>query len=179
MAQPTEITTPHPISGEPIVWHTYKTEELPSERYHYGDLAMQRIRGVIDRPELEAIIDELINKLNEQTAQVVQFCHALIEMKNRLKHFGSEDHYLELAMVWTVCPDLGETDKWNPDINRIKLQMLRQSEDARFFFIHFAGNLMYDLSSYSVANFRLLLEQQNQEWSETKDGLFSPAASGS
>jgi hypothetical protein len=180
MAKQTEFLTKHPDTGESISWWTFDTTELPAERYHYGDLAMQRLRGVLTREELERIFDELINKLNAQTAQVVEFCHALVELKNRLKHFGHEDHYIELAMVWTYCPELGEKpDKWSPEINRIKLRMLKENEDARFFFIHMAGTLIYDLSNYSVGSFHQLLAEQNQDWAETKAGLFSNPANAS
>lgn len=171
--KPTGITTTHPVSGEPVEWMTYlNMTDLPSARYHYAELARQRIRAVLTPEEIKARLNEMLEAMN--TGRGADFAWATRELLNRMEHFGYEDSYIELAMVWTVCPALGEdAGKWTPAINRQKMEMLNNNDDARFFFIHFAASLIYDLSNYSDRAFQLLLAQENDQWLTTLERMAS------
>ena len=172
----TGITTTHPVTGEAIEWHTYANlTDLPSTRYHYAELARQRIRAVLTPEELRSRLSEMLEMMN--AGKGADFAWAVRELMNRMEHFGYEDSYIELAMVWTVCPALGEKpEEWTPVLNKVKAQMLKDNDEARFFFIHMAASLIYDLSSISVKAFPLLLAEQNGEWLSKMakmDSLFS------
>jgi hypothetical protein len=83
-----------------------------------------------------------------------------------------------LACVFVVHPDEDPLD-FDPKMQRVKLDLWKQDDDARFFFIQLAVRYTMDLSDISDAYIRsLILQRTLMESSDPNTSIFPLVETG-
>lgn len=128
---------------------------IPAERVIPADLAVTRASMGLTAERLVSAMDEIQKDL--ETGQIVEGFNKFAQLKARIQDIPDESLLQDIACVFALLPS-EKPDVYDPELNRIKLQIWAQDEKCRFFFIEKAVRYIIDLSNISDVAIRTAME---------------------
>lgn len=154
-----------------IEWRTFETwGDIPANRVIPADLAVRRASMGLTPDRLVKAFDEIKQDLNR--GDIVAGYSKFDQLQRRINDIPDEMLLQDLACVFVVHPDEEPLD-FEPKMQRTKLELWKQDEDARFFFIQLAVRYTMDLSDISDAYIRsLILQRSLTELNDQNPNIF-------
>ena len=154
-----------------IEWRTFETwGDIPANRVIPADLAVRRASMGLTPDRLVKAFDEIKQDLNR--GDIVGGYSKFDQLQKRINDIPDEMLLQDLACVFVVHPDEDPMD-FDPKMQRTKLELWKNDEDARFFFIQLAVRYTMDLSDISDAYIRsLILARTLTESSDLSTSIF-------
>lgn len=119
---------------------------IPAERVIPADLAVTRASMGLNNDRLIQAFREIKEDLN--SGQIVEAYSKFDQLERRVADIPDESLLQDIACVFALLPN-EKPDVYDPELNRIKLQIWAQDEKCRFFFIVKAVRYIIDLSDIS------------------------------
>ena len=160
-----------------IEWRTFETwGDIPANRVIPADLAVRRASMGLTPERLVKAFKEIKEDLNR--GDIVGGYSKFDQLERRINDIPDEMLLQDLACVFVVHPDEEPMD-FDPKMQRTKLELWKNDEDARFFFILLAVRYTMDLSDISDAYIRsLILHRSLMESSDLNPNIFPLAETG-
>lgn len=160
-----------------IEWRTFETwGDIPANRVIPADLAVRRASMGLTPERLVKAFKEIKEDLNR--GDIVGGFSKFDQLERRVNDIPDELLLQDLACVFVVHHDEDPLD-FDPKMQRVKLDLWKQDDDARFFFIQLAARYTMDLSDISDAYIRsLILQRTLMESSDQNTSIFPLAETG-
>jgi hypothetical protein len=160
-----------------IEWRTFETwGDIPANRVIPADLAVRRASMGLTPERLVKAFKEIKEDLNR--GDIVGGFSKFDQLERRVNDIPDELLLQDLACVFVVHPDEDPLD-FDPKMQRTKLELWKQDDDARFFFIQLGARYTMDLSDISDAYIRsLILARSLTESSDLSQSIFPLAETG-
>ena len=160
-----------------IEWRTFETwGDIPANRVIPADLAVRRASMGLTPERLVKAFKEIKEDLNR--GDIVGGFSKFDQLERRVNDIPDELLLQDLACVFVVHPDEDPMD-FDPKMQRVKLDLWKQDEEARFFFIQLAVRYTMDLSDISDAYIRMhILQRSLMESSDPSKSIFPLAETG-
>ena len=154
-----------------IEWRSFETwGDIPANRVIPADLAVRRASMGLTPDRLVKAFDEIKQDLNR--GDIVAGYSKFDQLQKRISDIPDESLLQDLACVFVIHPDEEPLD-FEPKMQRTKLELWKQDEDARFFFILLAVRYTMDLSDISDAYIRMhILQRSLMESSDPSKSIF-------
>ena len=142
-----------------IEWRTFETwGDIPANRVIPADLAVRRASMGLTPERLVKAFKEIKEDLNR--GDIVGGFSKFDQLERRINDIPDELLLQDLACVFVVHPDEDPLD-FDPKMQRTKLDLWKQDDDARFFFIQLGARYTMDLSDISEDYIRMLILQRS------------------
>jgi hypothetical protein len=154
-----------------IEWRSFETwGDIPANRVIPADLAVRRASMGLTPDRLVKAFDEIKQDLNR--GDIVAGYSKFDQLQKRINDIPDESLLQDLACVFVIHPDEEPLD-FDPKMQRTKLELWKQDEDARFFFILLAARYTMDLSDISDAYIRMhILQRSLMESTDLNPNIF-------
>jgi hypothetical protein len=160
-----------------IEWRSFETwGDIPANRVIPADLAVRRASMGLNPERLVQAFEEIKQDLN--AGKIVDGFAKFDQLQKRINDIPDESLLQDLACVFVIHPDEEPLD-FDPKMQRKKIELWKQDEEARFFFIQLAVRYTMDLSDISDAYIRsLILQRSLTELSDPSKSIFPLAETG-
>lgn len=159
-----------------IEWLTFESWlEVPAKRVIPADLAVRRASMGLNADRLIEAFREIKDDLNK--GDIVAGYAKFDQLEKRIHDIPDESLLQELACVFVLHPD-ENPEEYHPSMQRIKLKLWQEDEDARFFFIHLAVKYITNLSDISDEYIRSLILLRSSMESNESGSIFPLAETG-
>ena len=160
-----------------VEWRTFETwGDIPANRVIPADLAVRRASMGLTPERLVKAFKEIKEDLNR--GDIVGGFSKFDQLERRVNDIPDELLLQDLACVFVVHPDEDPLD-FDPKMQRVKLDLWKQDDDARFFFIQLGARYTMDLSDISDAYIRMhILQRSLTESSDLSQSIFPLAETG-
>ena len=164
-------TIPIYTDSNQIEWRTFESWlDIPAMRVMPADLAVRRASMGLNPERLVKAFEEIKADLN--AGKIVDGFAKFDQLEKRINDIPDESLLQELACVFILHPD-ENPDEYETRMQRKKLELWKQDEDARFFFICKAVNYITTLSGISDEFIRMRILHRNlMELNESSGNIF-------
>lgn len=138
-------------------WYSYVNPlSIPAKRAIAAEVATRFAEMNITKASFKVLVDEMKKKANE--GNIVELFQLLAEIEFRLEFLGEEETLKQLACCYFLINDEDEAD-YSDVYNSKKLEVWREDDEAKYFFIQGAFILTQGYSSLSEIDIQEYLIQ--------------------